>query len=87
MWGTQVSTTGGTVFAAGMAMRATPTISGLLSLFIENIGLVGSPAVVNTTYTFSQFIRMQVSFSAAGAVGNSLYTNRDGPGMILSAEL
>lgn len=87
LWGTQASTTGGTVFAAGLAMRTTPTISGLLSIFIENVGLAVSPATVNTTYTSAELVRMQVSFSAAGVIGYSMYTNRDGPGISLTAEL
>ena len=84
MVGTQVGPTGGTVFVANINMRGTPSITNLTGLYGENTGALSSPGAVNYSYTNSNFARMQVSFSTAGAAGNSLFTN---PAVSLSAEL
>ena len=84
MVGTQVGPTGGTVFATNINMRAIPTIANFTGLFGENTGQFGTFASVNSSYTTSNFARMQVSFSSGGAAGNSLFTN---PAISLQAEL
>ena len=84
MYGTQTSTTGGTVFVTNINMRTTPTIASLTGLYGENTGALSSSAAVNYTNTNSNYARMQVSFSAAGATGYSISTI---PAITLSAEL
>jgi hypothetical protein len=84
MVGTQGGTATGTVFVTNINMRAIPTIAGLTGLYGENVGALSSVAAVNYTNTTSNYARMQVSFSTAGAVGYSISTN---PAVSLSAEL
>jgi hypothetical protein len=84
MVGTQGGTATGTVFVNNINMRAIPTIAGLTGLYGENVGALSSVAAVNYVNTTSNYARMQVSFSTAGAVGYSISTN---PAVSLSAEL